>query len=528
MNSADLDLEERLRRLAPTFKDGIEPPATLHVTVMASTTAPHPRARRSVLRELSLAAALVAFVALLAFGFSRLHSVVPGPVKRSPSPSPVSRVIPWISAAPVPLKLQTPKTLTVDQAAEDVRQTVTDVHPVLLPGAIPSGFQAQLYDDNAFFSVVYVAADGRKIMFSIVIPNPAPGTANVRQSQPVFRGVRADYQVDDATMPTSHRWLMWNEPGTPVGGRPGVPYFLTTDGFSESEFWNIANSLGPIAAPKAIRSCATDDLYAVSNGGNGATGHIVYSISLANHSATACTVQGFPTLLLISRQGTAVPLQESNDPGGIVGNGGRDIPTGILQPNQPAPVAHQGGPNAYVLFEWYYCGGTAPEIVAVDLTLPSGPRSMRVPLLSEGLAAGPSRCDDPSQGRRLLVGPIQAPPADQVLTPIPQWHVVMDAPARFVAGKTVAFTVTLTNISSAAIVFDTCPAYDEGFTPDQLVAYQLNCGPVGTVPPGASVTFAMRFFVPSTTPLGSEKFRWALRGTDLSASAGQLVTVTAS
>ena len=528
MSGPELQLEERLRRLAPAYRDGIEPPATLHVNVMASTVAPRSPARRtSMLRDLSLAAALIAFAALVAFGFSRLHSIMPGPVKHPPSPSPVSRVIPWISATPLPLKLQAPKNLTVDQAAQDVRQTVTDVHPVLLPSAIPSGFQAQLYDDKGFFSVVYLAADGRKIVFAIVIPNAGPGSANGRQSQPVYRGVRADYQVDDQTVPTSQRWLTWIEPGSPYGGLPGLPYFLRTEGFTETEFWTIANSIGQIPAPGAIRSCGINDLYAVSNGASGATGHIVYSIALANHSATACSLQGFPLLSLISKQGSAVPLQESNDPGGIVGNGGRDIPMGVLQSNQPAPVPHQGGSNAYVLFEWYYCSGTAPEIVAVDLTLTGGSKTVRVPLLNEGLAWGPSRCDDPSQGRRLLVGPIQAP-APAPVTQRPQWQVAMEAPAQFVAGKTVAFTVTLTNISSTPIAFDTCPAYEEGFTPDQMVTYQLNCGPVGSVQPGASLTFAMQFLVPSTTPAGPAKFRWALRGTDLSASAGKLVTVTAS
>ncbi len=109
-----------------------------------------------MLRELSLAAAVIAFVALLAFGFSRLHGVNPGPVKPSPSPSPVSGVIPWIATTPMPLKLQAPKTLTVEQAAQDVRQTVTDPNPVLLPRTIPAGFQAQLYDDAGSFSVMYV------------------------------------------------------------------------------------------------------------------------------------------------------------------------------------------------------------------------------------------------------------------------------------------------------------------------------------------------------------------------------------
>lgn len=526
MSGAPIELEEGLRRLAPAFKDAIEPPATLHAAILARTKASHPPARRSMLRELSLAAALILFVAAVALGFSRLHGVVPAPVKHSPSPSPVSGVIPWLPLPANSSKAQPPKIMWPDQAAQDVRTTVTGVRPVLLPAAIPTGFQAQLYDDPSSFSVEYVAADGRKISFAIVVANPAPGTPHVQQSRPNYRGLRADYQIDDATIPTSHRWLMWNEPGTSVGGQPGVPYFLATEGLNESEFWSVANSIAPIPAPKVVGSCSVSELYAVSNGGNGATGHVVYSISLANRSATPCAVQGFPKLALVTRQGTVVALQESNDPGGIVGNGGRDIPSGVLPANQPIPVPHVGGQNAYVLFEWYYCGGTPPDVVAVDLALPGGTRSVRVPLLNEGLASGPSRCDDPSQGRRLLVGPIQPPAADQFpTTQAPQWKVGMDAQAPFVAGKTVSFTVTLTNVSGKLIVFDTCPTYDEGFTPDALVAYQLNCGPVGPVEAGASVTFAMRFTIPATTAAGPEKFRWALRGADPLASTVKLVSV---
>ena len=528
MSGAPIELEDGLRRLAPAFKGGTEPPAQLHANIMARTAAAHqPPARRSMLRELSVAAALIVFVALVALGFSRLHSVVPGPVKRSPSPSPPSGVIPWLPLPANSSKSQPPRIMWPDQAAQDIRQTVTGVQPVLLPAAVPAGFQAQLYDDPSSFSVQYLATAGRKISFAIVVPNPPPGTANVGGGPRTFRNVRADYQIDDTTVPLSHRWLMWNEPGTSVDGQPGVPYFLSTEGLTESEFWNIANSIGPIPAPKKARSCSISDLYVVSNGSMGATGHIVYSISLANHSATPCAVQGFPGLSLISKQGTVVPLQESNDPGGIVGNGGRDIPAGVLQPNQPAPVPHQAGLNASVLFEWYYCGGTPPDIGAINLTIPGSPRSVRVTLLNEGLASGPSRCDDPSQGRRLLVGPIQPPSAsDQVISSGPQWEVGLRVPDQFAAGKTLAFTITLTNVSGAPIAFDTCPIYEEGFTPDALVTYQLNCGPVGTLSPGDPVTFVMRFTVPASTPAGPQKFLWQLGGTDTFAGAGKVVNVT--
>ena len=39
---------------------------------------------------------------------------------------------------------------------------------------------------------------------------------------------------------------MWSEPGTmtnPELAGPGVPYFLSASGLTDSEFWQVANSL---------------------------------------------------------------------------------------------------------------------------------------------------------------------------------------------------------------------------------------------------------------------------------------------
>jgi hypothetical protein len=527
MSGPHVDLEERLHELASAFKDGVEPPATLHVKVMASTTAPRSPSRGpSLLRELSVAAALIAFVALVAFGFSRLHSINPGPVKRSPSPSPASRVIPWVSTTPTPLKLQMPKTLTVAQAAEDVRQTVTELQPVLLPSAVPSEFQAQLYDDSRGFSVIYVVGDGRRIQFSIVVPNPPPANGNARQSRPLYRGVRADYQIDDGTVPTSHRWLMWNEPGTPLDGQPGVPYFLTTDGFTETEFWKIANSIGPIPAPVTPPTCRMADLYLGSLGGNGAGGHVIAAIGITNHGKAACSLIGFPGLSLVTSQGSAVRLPEQQMSGGWAAPSPAQL--AILHPNQAAPVSHTAFDGATFNFEWYYCDGATPQVVAADVTLPGVVGVRRVPF--GGIDSG-SRCDTPAQGRMLLIGAIEGPNPESIAVTPPALRVTLaGVPDNLVAGQTLRYTVTITNDSAAPIAFDTCPAYDEGFTPDVMISYLLNCGPVGRLDAGASATFAMEFAVRPwpKAPIGQQKFMWRLHGAYSGGSAGKVLTVSAS
>jgi hypothetical protein len=358
------------------------------------------------------------------------------------------------------------------------------------------------------------------------VPNSSPGSGNGRFSQPTFRNVRADYMIADTTQAASNRSLMWNEPGTPLGGQPGVPYYLTTDGFTESQFWQIANSVGPIPAPQQAKTCQLADLDLVSNGSNGVTGHIVYSISFSNRGPMPCSLAGFPDIRLITRQGTRLTLPEQKVVGGFVGS--VDIAQAVLPPNQVAPAPHSGTANPYVLFEWYYCGATPPAINAVDLSLPGSTASRRVPILDEGLAQGPSRCDSQSQGRTLLVGSIVAPTADYSIVQSPQLRVSLDLPDTLVAGKTVRYKVTITNILGAAISFDTCPAYDEGFTPEWMVSYELNCTLVRTLEAGASATFAMEFAVPPSpkTPTGPEKFLWRLHGFDPLATAGRVVIVT--
>jgi hypothetical protein len=99
----------------------------------------------------------------------------------------------------------------------------------------------------AFFSVMYTSPDGSNaISFAIVVPNPPPPGPYGSQSQPNFHGdFHSLYQVQDMTVPTSDRWLIWNEPGTWTmpNGLPGVPYFLYTKGLTEAAFWALANAI---------------------------------------------------------------------------------------------------------------------------------------------------------------------------------------------------------------------------------------------------------------------------------------------
>jgi hypothetical protein len=128
-----------------------------------------------------------------------------------------------------------------------VRNAVTASKPVLMPGRLPVGVEAQVRATADNFSVQYQSDQRDKtITWGIVVAQPPPGGAQAVETHVKFRTGTADYFVYDTKSPLSQRWLEWVEPGTmanPEAKTPGVPYFLSTDGLTEQEFWQIADSL---------------------------------------------------------------------------------------------------------------------------------------------------------------------------------------------------------------------------------------------------------------------------------------------
>lgn len=143
-----------------------------------------------------------------------------------------------------------------EQAAAFIRSTVTASTPVLLPSWLPAGLEARTTATADGFSVDYLSDQRDKtITLGIIVANPPPGDDKSSDTRVRFRNAvaskgassgYAEYFVYDASAPTSTRWLMWIEPGTmanPLLKGPGVPYFLSADGLTDAEFWQVANSL---------------------------------------------------------------------------------------------------------------------------------------------------------------------------------------------------------------------------------------------------------------------------------------------
>jgi len=117
--------------------------------------------------------------------------------------------------------------------------------------------------------------------------------------------------------------------------------------------------------------------------------------------------------------------------------------------------------------------------------------------------------------------------------PVPHRLVAtLEAPAQVRAGDRLRYMVTLQNITSTSVTFGlTCPSYVEGGWKDDPrlgeQSYALNCRPVGAIPAGGGVTFAMEFAVPSSAPALDLLFYWALgRDFDSDATARGTIRVT--
>jgi hypothetical protein len=137
--------------------------------------------------------------------------------------------------------------MSPEAAAALVRKTVTTESPVLLPTSLPAGLEATVWVGADGYTVSY-ASDQRdeEITWGIVVPNPPPPLPNSAGGHVTFRHVTAEYSVLDKTATYSSRWLMWSEPGamaTYPTKNGQVPFFLTADGLTDQEFWQVANSL---------------------------------------------------------------------------------------------------------------------------------------------------------------------------------------------------------------------------------------------------------------------------------------------
>jgi hypothetical protein len=230
------DLRIEIRNAFEREQATNQPPASLGHDIAAAIAARPRSTPKLEWIAVAVAALLTAAViaGLLSSRFAQ-HSYVPAGPVASPSASPT-------------LPVASPKSMTIPQAEALVRSTVTGAHPLLLPTAIPADWTAVVTNlSSSFVTITYTSPGGTEtVTFEIALTNPPPPGQNGSQTNPRFHGdVHSLYQVDDTTVATSHRFLIWNEPGTwsQPNGLPGVPYFIASNGLTDAQFWAIANSV---------------------------------------------------------------------------------------------------------------------------------------------------------------------------------------------------------------------------------------------------------------------------------------------
>jgi len=265
------------------------------------------------------------------------------------------------------------------------------------------------------------------------------------------------------------------------------------------------------------RACTANQLLATYGGAMALTnGQLQGSIGFVNTSAAACALQGAPTVQLLGSGGAPVAASFWMD------NRFTASPI-VLQPlAEPLSKATPSASQAWLEIDWSIydesgdgkCSVPLAELETISVRLPGGD-SVSTPALCSRKDGWITFCPP-----RFGVSPFLAPqpPTSASLPTLPDryWSYTVTAPPTAVAGSTIGFHVTLTNVYYRALEFrDGCPEYIEvlggpgGWTTGKIF-YVLNCAPIGLLAPGASLTFAMKIDIPPSAPPGSYILGWEL------------------
>jgi hypothetical protein len=285
----------------------------------------------------------------------------------------------------------------------------------------------------------------------------------------------------------------------------------------------------PEPIPTGVRLCRATDLSAQHQGAQGAGGSWSGALVLTAR-ADRCLVQGLVELRFLDPLGQEIVFSKPSAPGAF-----RDW-----------AVAGE------IQVQWLLSNWCEPQVSvgAIAVMLPGDPQPV-VARLDPPMRVG-ARCDridGPKGATTMSVGPRPTPIPAATQTPT-RLAAHIDAPPTTVAGETLRYVVTLTNLTSTALELDPCPSYLEwlGGHPlptapppsnfpafkvwDPIVRYEggvkeshlLNCAIAPAIGAGASITFEMRLTVPADA-IGSDTLRWQVI-TEVSAlSASAPVTI---
>jgi hypothetical protein len=268
----------------------------------------------------------------------------------------------------------------------------------------------------------------------------------------------------------------------------------------------------PASVPPGTQPCQATDLVGAATGGQGGTGHFFTSFVFAGTGPGACYLDGTPPVgLRDSDRNTIVIRQQAP----------------FMPPLQPGPALVYPGPvptpdtalklgQAELPIDWVTqpeaCIGEQPVVPAEALiSIPGGG------VLAVAIPPEPAAYACQGFGVGAFEGPY-VPVQTSPPPPLPAIELQVPLSARI--GHSLEYQVTLTNSRDQPLdLVVLCPTYEEELFADIVKGspplggkhlYSLNCAPVGSLKPGAGVTFQIVFKVPADAAPGKYTLLFAL------------------
>jgi uncharacterized protein DUF4232 len=272
------------------------------------------------------------------------------------------------------------------------------------------------------------------------------------------------------------------------------------------------------SVPAGTPPCSAAQLEGVGLAGSAAAGNVDWPLLLRNKGASDCFLQGFVDVTVLDRREHELAKAVGATGRGTFFSDGPADPVLMAHgtPALPSPFQERDGSvgQAFMNFSWYDC--QPPFAATLAIGIPDGAGTFRIPYATQ--ASENPMC--PSTYRSISRGPLS--PAGNVW-PFVKVDVSLSGPSVAKPGTRITYYVTLRNTGNRDYDLKPCPDYSEGFNGKQfLVEYQLNCGSVSTLKPGAQVTFEMQFEVPKEVSPGTRDLSWYLSDGRLDGGAGAL------
>lgn len=187
-----------------------------------------------------------------------------------------------------------------------------------------------------------------------------------------------------------------------------------------------------------------------------------------------------------------------------------------------SPVLDPGGQVQVQVGSPYDCGRPLARSTGFALTFPTG--RLQVPGARMAVQCGGTLADFSARslGTSYSGGSLSGGPTSRLRASMSR------VPESVPPGEPVRYVVTLTNPTSAVVLLDRCPSYQEGLKgqPSSVRTYRLNCEDVTRIGAHDSVRFAMELPTSDEVRRGAAVIDWKLVGLPGAVDEGHFASAT--